>query len=350
MPIAIRFLIPDSKVLVVDDLPVNLQVARGLLKPYGPQVDTATSGQEAIDLVQRHCRAGDKQYDLILMDHMMPGMDGVETAKVIRAWENERQKNNEQSEFSLIPIVALTANAMQGMKEFYLEHGFQDYISKPVDPLLLDDAINRWIPEDKRIEKTVDKQAAATMFQEQKAHVNFAKIMEAHYLDKLNHYRVSFESLSSFDEQPKSAELAKFDQAYFEKFTALINSLDTADMDPGLRETAALLKDAGQRIDVKIIRETLPAFYEALKIRQENEVQDKRQLGKILYDNLQKLKKAILSEETETIKTIMGELGTIDLGPLWRELYFLLNDLFLTGDTEKALGAISLWERMQSRG
>jgi len=119
---------PYGKVLVVDDMPTNLHVAKGLLEPYGLQVDTAASGLSAIDMI-----LSGKIYDLIFMDHMMPGMDGIETTKAIRKYNPD------------LNIVALTANAVVGNKEMFLSNGFNDFISKPIDLVQLDDVLNRFI-------------------------------------------------------------------------------------------------------------------------------------------------------------------------------------------------------------
>jgi len=124
---------PDVKVLIVDDLPVNLQVAQGLLKPYGLTADTVTSGQEAINKIF----AG-KTYDIIFMDHMMPGMDGIEAAAIIRKHDAD------------VPVIALTANALVGMKEMFINSGFSDFLSKPIDIFKLNDILERWIPDEKK--------------------------------------------------------------------------------------------------------------------------------------------------------------------------------------------------------
>jgi len=116
---------------------VNLLVARGLLEPYELSVDTAASGQEAIEKIQ----AAVPQYDLVFMDHMMPVMDGVEAVRIIRAWEAEKEHTND----ALIPIIALTANALTGNMEMFLSRGFNGFISKPIDVLQLDEALNKWI-------------------------------------------------------------------------------------------------------------------------------------------------------------------------------------------------------------
>jgi signal transduction histidine kinase/AmiR/NasT family two-component response regulator/HPt (histidine-containing phosphotransfer) domain-containing protein len=130
----IRSYMPYGNVLVVDDLAMNLDVMLGLLTPYGLRMDTALSGAEAVELIRR----GDPRYDLVFMDHMMPGMDGVETARIIR---NEINTGYART----IPIVVLTANAIAGNREMFLENGFNDFISKPVDIKQLDMILNQWI-------------------------------------------------------------------------------------------------------------------------------------------------------------------------------------------------------------
>ena len=119
---------PYGKVLVVDDMESNLDVAKLLLRPYQLQIDTAKSGFEAIDLI----KAG-KDYDIVFMDHMMPKMDGVETAKMIRDLGYKD------------PIIALTANAVLGQSEMFLANGFDGYISKPIDMRQLNDSLNKFI-------------------------------------------------------------------------------------------------------------------------------------------------------------------------------------------------------------
>ncbi|MDR1815829.1 MAG: transporter substrate-binding domain-containing protein, partial [Clostridiales Family XIII bacterium] len=137
----VRAFIPYAKVLVVDDVATNLDVARGLFKPYGMKVDTATSGKAAIELIRKN--AG--EYNAVFMDHMMPEMDGIEATHII--------KNEIGTEYAKnLPIIALTANAIIGNDEMFLSNGFQDFLSKPIDIMKLDDVINRWV-RDKQLEK-----------------------------------------------------------------------------------------------------------------------------------------------------------------------------------------------------
>jgi len=135
---AVRYTFPSARILVVDDIATNLKVAEGLLAPYRSTVDTSLTGLQSLEMVKQN------KYDIVFMDHMMPGMDGIETTAAIRAWEKEQHKKER------IPIIALTANAVVGMREMFLENGFDDFISKPIDISKLDEMLDRWIPKEKR--------------------------------------------------------------------------------------------------------------------------------------------------------------------------------------------------------
>ena len=125
--------LPEARVLLVDDIEINLLVGEGLLSAYGMQIDTCLSGREAVELIKKH------DYDVIFLDHMMPGMDGVETTAAIRALPGEK--------YAALPIVALTANAMSGMREMMIEQGMNDYLAKPIELHKLDEIVRRWIIE-----------------------------------------------------------------------------------------------------------------------------------------------------------------------------------------------------------
>jgi signal transduction histidine kinase/CheY-like chemotaxis protein len=135
LPHGTSFVAPAASVLVVDDYGSNLMVAGGLLAPYGMSLAFASGGRESVEL------AGRTRFDLILMDHMMPVMDGIEALKAIRA----------SGLGSNVPVVALTANAVAGMREMYLACGFDDYLSKPIEPAQLDRLLVKWIPMSKRL-------------------------------------------------------------------------------------------------------------------------------------------------------------------------------------------------------
>ena len=129
-----RIKLPYARVLVVDDNPTNLDVAKGLMKPYGMQIDCVLSGQQAIDAIKNE----KVRYNAIFMDHMMPGIDGIEATRIIREEIGTEYAKN-------IPIIALTANAIAGNESMFLSKGFQAFISKPVELPRLDDVIRHWI-------------------------------------------------------------------------------------------------------------------------------------------------------------------------------------------------------------
>ena len=131
---AIRFSAPKAKVLIVDDNVINLKVAVGLMRPYAMQLFTAESGREAISKLQL------KDIDLVFMDHMMPEMDGVETTQRIRAMEGEYYKK--------LPIIALTANAVNGVRDVFLQSGFNDFLAKPIELSALDRILKSHLPSE----------------------------------------------------------------------------------------------------------------------------------------------------------------------------------------------------------
>jgi len=135
----VKFNAPKARVLVVDDIRTNLKVAEGLMLPYRMKVDSAMSGHDAIDKITEAINRG-CPYDLVLMDHMMPEMDGVEATKRIRELGHA------------MSIVALTANAVVGTKEMFLANGFDDFLSKPIDIIKMNTILENWIPHEKQEE------------------------------------------------------------------------------------------------------------------------------------------------------------------------------------------------------
>jgi len=130
---------PGACVLVTDDNVMNLAVIRGLLKRTGVQLYVASSGAETLALVREH------KFDIVFLDHMMPEMDGIETYREIRRlWT----KGEELKTTKNTPFLILTANAVAGAKEMYLQEGFYDYISKPVDAIYLEKMLRKYLPKE----------------------------------------------------------------------------------------------------------------------------------------------------------------------------------------------------------
>ncbi|MCL2099282.1 MAG: ATP-binding protein [Oscillospiraceae bacterium] len=126
------FLAPEAKILIVDDIDINLTVVEALLGVFGITPDLAQSGKKALEL------AGANRYDMIFMDHMMPEMDGIETTKHIRELGG---RNSE------VPVIALTANAIAGVEQMFLENKFNDFLPKPVVITALNRCLRKWLPD-----------------------------------------------------------------------------------------------------------------------------------------------------------------------------------------------------------
>ncbi|MDR1203937.1 MAG: response regulator [Peptococcaceae bacterium] len=136
---------PYGKVLIVDDVQTNLDVAKGMMMAYDLTIHCVTSGRQAIELV----RDAEVRYDIIFMDHMMPEMDGIEAVRIIR-----QEVGSDYAK--TVPIVALTANAIIGNDKLFLENGFQAFLSKPIDVIRLDAVLHRWI-RDRQSPDTLQK-------------------------------------------------------------------------------------------------------------------------------------------------------------------------------------------------
>ena len=144
-----RIRMPYARVLVVDDVRANLDVARGMMKKYGMQIDCVTNGSQAVAAV----REENVRYNAIFMDHMMPGMDGIEAVRIIREEIGTVYAKN-------VPIIALTANAMADSERMFLSNGFQAFIPKPIESARLDAVIRQWV-RDRRQEAALEKMGAS---------------------------------------------------------------------------------------------------------------------------------------------------------------------------------------------
>lgn len=248
----------DMTVLVVDDNLVNLRVASGLLKYYGIQVDVASSGKESLKLIK------DKNYNIVFLDQMMPEMDGVETLKNIR---------NMGESYHDLPVVALTANAIVGVREEMLSLGFDDYLSKPIElPDLEEILIKFGNPDDepskeeaqdtKREEKGIDPEFSGLLAAgfDVDAGLRICGDKEA-YKEILNVYRES-----APDQQEKL--LRALNEEDFERYTILIHALKSASASIGANDISKLAlahEKAGKAGDHQYIRDEFHTFMEEYK-------------------------------------------------------------------------------------
>ncbi|MDR3139020.1 MAG: response regulator [Treponema sp.] len=253
----VRFTAPDARVLIVDDIMTNLKVAQGLLMPYQMQVDISESGRESVELVKKN------RYDIIFMDHMMPVMDGIEAAGEIRRIEGEY--------FKQVPIIALTANAIFGMREMFLQSGFNDYLAKPIEISKLNELMERWIPKEKRqrLEKREKRLEKAPCFPASSPRtladiedldtakgIMYTGGTEEGYREILNIYSQDCEERLKLLREP-------FDREKIQGFTTNVHAIKSASASIGagkVSQKAALLEQAGRNGDLGIIEENLRGF------------------------------------------------------------------------------------------
>jgi CheY-like chemotaxis protein/HPt (histidine-containing phosphotransfer) domain-containing protein len=236
---------PYGRVLVVDDVQTNLYVAKGLMVPYGLHIDTATRGADAIEMIKQG-----NVYDVIFMDHMMPEMDGIEAVKHIRKL-GYRQ-----------PIIALTANAMVGQAEMFMENGFDGFLSKPIDIRQLNASLNNLIR---------DKQTQEVIEAAHRQHITDKNT------SKLSNTQIDIQlAKSAVRDTEKAVDilgdvLGRLDSCGDEDFDAFVAQTHAlngvmANIDENrLSKTAARLEAAGKNRDITVISRDTPAFLEKLK-------------------------------------------------------------------------------------
>jgi len=257
----IRRTFPNARLLVVDDIITNLKVTDGLLSPYKVKIDSCLSGTEAIELVKRN------NYDLIFMDHMMPEMDGIEATASIRAWEKDSTRQQ-------TPIIALTANAVVGMKEMFIENGFNDYLSKPIDVSKLDEILDRWLPEKGEI---INKKEEIKNNMEQRIeNKEQNQILAIPGIDMQKGIAMTggkldvYKNVLSFiykDIEERLPLLQKTYETDLPLFTINVHALKSACANIGAMDASAralALETAGKDADMAFIRENLPIFIQQL--------------------------------------------------------------------------------------
>ncbi|MCL2093876.1 MAG: ATP-binding protein [Treponema sp.] len=256
---AIRFTIPQARILVVDDISVNLKVAEGLLAPYKAMLDTCLTGMEAVELVKRI------DYDIIFMDHMMPEMDGIEATATIRALEGEK--------YQKIPIIALTANAVSGMQDMFIQHGFSDFLAKPIDISKLDEMLDKWIPKSKRETglSPIEIKAAAPSAAKVDAPFNITGLDTAQGITMTGGTKEGYLTVLTMfckDAQDRISLLQSLPQKEdLLSFTTQVHALKSASFSigaGGLSKKAEELESAGREANISFIEENLADFTDDL--------------------------------------------------------------------------------------
>jgi signal transduction histidine kinase/DNA-binding response OmpR family regulator len=291
---------PYGNVLIVDDVETNLYVAKGLMAPYGLNIDLATSGFEAIEKVKNG-----NVYDIIFMDHMMPKLDGIETTKIIREAGYTQ------------PIVALTANALAGQAEVFLKNGFDDFISKPIDIRQLNASLikhirNKQSPEtlDEAIKKKAEydkKQAAGAGRETQQIDPQLANIFARDAEKAINVLDGVFQ---------KNFKTESDIQLYIINVHAMKSALANIG-EQELSTSALRLEQAGREKDLQTMTGETKNFLDALqaviiKIKPKDEedagIEDSKEALLYLREKLTDIKNACDAYDKKTVKNTLNEL------------------------------------------
>jgi CheY-like chemotaxis protein/anti-sigma regulatory factor (Ser/Thr protein kinase) len=339
---SVTFIAPEADVLVVDDFPSNLLVAEGLLMPYQVRVFTCLNGKEAVALVR------ERPFDLVLMDHMMPEMDGMEATHAIRGMKVERCRT--------MPIVALTANAVSGMKEKFLANGFNDFLSKPIETPKLDVVLKQWIPAEKQ--RNVPESENPALGVAMLAGRIFPKIVGVDVAAGISHIGGSqgryLNLLEMFcrDARARLPLLAKTPgEQDLKAITTQVHALKSALSSIGaadLATAAARLEEAGRIGDMSAKHNELDAFHNALKAllerteaalaqtRPHDEGNSDGQQSGREHELWAQLKDALAKEDIDAIDTMLEKLKSLPLMPETRDTLSGITECILSADFGEA--------------
>ncbi|MDR2965794.1 MAG: response regulator [Treponema sp.] len=241
----IRDPMPYGKVLVVDDVETNHYVVDGLLKPYGLHLESVMSGLEAIEQIK-----SGKVYDIVFMDHMMPVMDGMEATKQIRDLGYTA------------PIVALTANAVVGQADIFLQNGFDDFISKPIDIYNLNSVLNIFI-RDKQPPEVIEaarKQMGATEADNKDSNAEMSSLLKESFIKDANKAVKTLEDICQGEADITDKDLKNFTISVHGMKSSLRNIGELE-----LSELAYNLEQAGKEQNTAQIKESTPEFINKLR-------------------------------------------------------------------------------------
>ena len=322
-----RFTAPDARVLAVDDNDMNLMVFVSLIKQTGVKIDTAESGDEGIALAEKN------KYDMIFLDHMMPEKDGIETLQEIK---KDRDGMN-----AATPVICLTANAIQGAKEKYISAGFDDYLTKPIDPLKLEEVMLTYIPEELVSKYEADDESACT--DETGALPEVLGMLEGSpidikeglansgspesYMELLKIFYASFDA--------KSEEISRYyEDRNIKDYTIKVHALKSSARiigATGFGEEAQKLEDAGKAGDIDYIRDHHEHLVDGyMKLRdilsplfpEEEADPDKPVAGaEMMSAVFEKLKAAAADMDCDCLEEIFEEADAYNIPENDRKLY-----------------------------
>lgn len=341
---AFIFTAPDAQVLIVDDNAVNLTVAKGLLKPLNMCVDTAASAAEAIEKLKQ------SKYDLILMDHMMPEVDGVEATHIIRRL---------MPGYKEVPIIALTANAVGGAKEMFLKEGMNDFVAKPIEIKDITSKLRRWLPK----EKLILSEGTMPITNQEKIEIEGLNTEQA--IERLGSPELFMSVLKEYyGAIDKKSELIQnyIEAKNWHDYTIEVHSLKSTSRQIGavhLSELAAELEQAGHNsnIDV-IIKKTgdMLSEYRSLKKLLQHHFPDKTESESErryaeqneILEMLDEMQEAIDNFDTLQIDEVIEKMSGFDYAAEQQSCFEALQQAAEIGDIESCASAAEKWRNLNT--
>lgn len=343
---AFKFIAPEAEILIVDDNEVNLTVAQGLMEPLKMKIETALSGREAIEKISA------KHYDLIFMDHMMPELDGIATTHIIRRFHEE---------YNDVPIIALTANAMEEMHAMFLCEGMNDFIAKPIEIRMLISKLKQWLPKEK-IQK-------AYVSNEDKKDTSVDVLPEIEGLDTmlalkyLGNKQLFWDVLKDFYRviEKKAANIENFAaKKDWKNYTIEVHALKSAARQIGataLSDRAAKLEQAGKEeqaefllSDTPILLEEYRQYHHILSPYFQNEKTPEADKISVSPETLcgifEKMKTALDNLDMDGMEDVIKELSHFSYEEKQTELFERLKDAVDELDIDTCASLMDDWTKL----
>lgn len=339
------FIAPDAEILVVDDSSVNLTVVEGLLEPLKIKIHTALSGKEAIDKISAF------RYDIVFMDHMMPELDGVETTRIIRRFHKE---------YDDVPIIALSANAISGTLEMFLNEGMNDFVAKPIELRMLISKIKQWLPVEK-IQRVSNDDVQKKPSENLSITVGDLDTISA--ISMLGSETLFWKILNDYYRQiEKKATLIKEleENNDWATYTIEVHALKSSSKQIGateLSKMAAEMEKAGNTRDSALIHQytddmlvkylsyisVLEPFF---KEKESNDSDDAKQEAahEVLQDFFNQIKEAVDNLDMDQIEEVVAKMDKYRYTDWEQELFSKLKNAMEDMDADACGAVISDWE------
>ena len=348
------FTAPKAEILVVDDNAINLTVVKGLLNPLKMKIDTALSGKDAVLMTT------DKRYDIIFMDHMMPEMDGVETTRVIRRLLG----NNGQ-----VPIIALTANAVEGTAEMFINEGMNDFVTKPIEMRVIISKLHKWLPPEK-IEKNRDKKTNAARLnanRDNKASqtttdISIEGLDVKRAMEFLGNENLFWSVLKEYYRviDKKCAMIQEYEQKeQWKEYTVEVHALKSASRQIGaldLAQVAEQMEAAGNAGNAALIHKITPGmleeymFYKGILapyfVKQEEEQSGRAAKNDEMSVLFGEMKEAMENLDMDAMEKVIKDMGQYSYSDAQRDIFEKLKNAVEDIDTERCEEILDEWEKV----